>query len=221
MKQILDQNAFQVFPSQNGFIFAVKEEREGKAVVSYKLLDFERLTLSPITRNVYLLEKFGQHFERYADNPEEFLQLRTLFVPDHRLLTVDPMGNARVYHGDGTVSWQGRLLYNDCPPTGFALDENGLYVSFGEAGAIVRYHARTLRPEMRFGGGNGCLPCPEGLYCQHESVYFCAPKEQKIYQLNPREFTVEEYAAFDQPVHQYYKYHANEIVRLDSGVYKL
>lgn len=221
MKQIFDQNAFQVFPSQNGFIFAVREERDDKAMVSYKMLDFERMTLSPITRKVYLLEKFGHHFDRYGDNPEEFLQLRTLFLPEHRLLMVDPMGNAKTYIGDGSVTWQGELTYDGCPPAGLALAEEGLYLSFTEAGAIVRYNPRTLRAEMRFGGGDGRLPGPEGLYCQHGKVCFCAPSEHKVFQLDPQQFTVEDYYEFDQPIHQYLKYHANEIVRLDSGVYKL
>ena len=52
-------------------------------------------------------------------------------------------------------------------------------------------------------------------------VLFCAPDEHKIMQLDPVTFQVEEYHKFDQPVHQYIKYHANEIVLLDSGIFKL
>ena len=80
VKQIYSNDAFQLLPCQNGFIFVVKEERDEKAVISYKMLDFERMTLSPVARNVYLLTKFGSHFEAFDSGPEDFLPYRTLFL---------------------------------------------------------------------------------------------------------------------------------------------
>ena len=158
MKQVTGADALQLLPCQNGFIFVTKqEEHEDKAVIAYKMLDFERMTLSPVTRSVYLLAKFGSHFERFEDNPEDFLSMQTLFLPDRRLLVLRPDGNAQLLEPDGRVAWEARLTFENSLPYGLALAETGFWVSFPNAGALVRYSLRHLRPDLRI-GGDGNLP---------------------------------------------------------------
>ncbi len=222
MKQLFGTEALQVLPAQNGFIFVMKqEEREEKAVVTYKLLDFDKLSLTPVTRNVYLLAKFGNQFERYDDNPDDFLHLRTLLLGDRKLLSVDLKGKATVTTPDGKVLWRGELVYNGCPADGLALGDNRIYVSYPEAGAVLGYNAETMRQEIRLGGGGDPLPRPEGLYYQNEQLLICMPTEKMIGQLDLKTFQLSEYESFDQGVHRYVKVNANEVVMLDSGVYKL
>ena len=221
MKQIYSSDAFQMIPCQNGFIFVVKERQEEKTKISYKMLDFEHLTMTPVTRNVYLLTKFGNHFESFDFGPEDFLPYRTLFLPDHRLLAVAPNGKATVYSGDNRVVYKGDLSYDGCAPDSLVLGEDCFFASYKQAGVIVKYRLHNMRRELRYGGPSGELPAPEGLHYQLGKVLFCAPDEHKIMQLDPVTFQVEEYHKFDQPVHQYIKYHANEIVLLDSGIFKL
>ncbi len=210
-----------MIPCQNGFVFVVKEEQDEKTKISYKMMDFERMTLAPVTRKVYLLTKFGNHFDAFDMNPEDFLPCRTLFLPDHKLLTVDPQGQGMVYASDGSVTAKLDLTYRDCPPSGLAADENYLYLSYEKEGTIWRHQLKNLRRDMRYGGGDSRLPNPTGLFCQLGKVLFCAPADKKIYQFDPVTYQVEEYYTCEEPVHQYLKYHANEIVLLDSGIYKL
>ena len=221
MKQVYGADALQILPCQNGFIFVTKqEEYEGKSVIAYKLLDFERMTLSPVTRSVYLLTKFGQHFERFeTDEPEKFLTVQTLFLPDHRLLTVHPDGRAAMLSVDGRTLWQGAFTYDGCGPGGLALAEDGFWVSFPDAGAVVRYALRHFRQDLRV-GGHGAIPAPEGLYYSNETLLICSAAG-KLLELDLRSFNLSEYHMFDEPVHRYIKYNANEIVLLDSGIYKL
>ncbi len=222
MKQIFGQDALQLQPCQTGFIFVLKqEEREQKAVVSYKMMDFERMTFTPVTRNVYLLSKFGNLFEQFDGNPDEFLNVRSVFLPDHRLLTVDAQGNATVYALDGKKEQTFAMTFEGCPPDSLVAGETCIYASFPDACAVVRYHGESLRPEMRIGGKGGPIPRPEGLFYEHGQLLICMPTEQKIMRLDQTVFEFFEYYSFDQPVHRYAKYHANEIVFLDSGVYKL
>ncbi|MBR4869010.1 MAG: hypothetical protein IKU10_07620 [Clostridia bacterium] len=222
MKQIFGSEAIQIQPCQNGFIFVVKqEEHDQKAVVSYKMMDFERMTIAPITRNVYLLEKFGNQFERYEQNPDDFLNVRSLVLPDRRLLVVEPNGMATITGGDGYRQLQRDLSYQGCVPDHLVLAEDSFFASYPAAGAVIRYNAATLRQELRVGGGNRPMPTPEGLYYQNGQLLICMPTLCKIMELNFDTFELEEYETFEEPIHRYLKYNANEIVLLDSGAYKL
>jgi hypothetical protein len=222
MKQIFGQEALQVLPCQKGFIFVVKQEnREEKAVITYKMLDFEEMKMTAVTRNVYLLTKFGKHFERFEDNPDDFLQIRTLLFPDQRLLTVTPQGEATLYAADGSVKWQGELTYQGCAPDSVVADENYVFVSYPDAGAVLRYSLPTMRQDMRIGGGAAPLPKPEGLYYQHGQLLICSPTTNEILQLNPKTLETEPYHTLEEPVHRYAKFLSNELVMLDSGIYKL
>lgn len=222
MKQIFGTEALQMLPCQNGFVFVIKqEEYDGKAVIAYKMLDFEHMNMTAVTRSVYLLAKFGNCFEQFEDNPEQFLSLRSVTLPDHRLLVTDAAGNTVAYTAEGNICWQGSLAYEGAAPDSMAAAENCFWASYPEKGAVIRYGVQSLRPELRIGGGNSSLPTPEGLFFYHEQLLICCKDEKAILQLNPQTFAVEEYHSFAEPVHRYFKYHANEIVLLDSGIYKL
>ena len=222
MKQIFGSDVLQIQPCQNGFIFVIKqEERDDKAVVTYKMMDFERMTIAPVTRNVYLLEKFGNLFERFDDKPDDFLNLRTLMLPDRKLLTVDQKGAATVTASDGGRLLRADLTYNGCAPDCLVAGPTCFFASYPEAGAVIRYHAGTLRREMRVGGGGAPMLRPEGLYYQNGQLLICMPTLHKVMELNAKTLELQDYETFEEPVHRYLKYNANEIVLLDSGAYKL
>ncbi len=222
MKRITGADAFQLQPCQNGFIFVVRQpEVEGKTVVAFKMLDFNDFSITPVTRSVYLLAKFGSQFERFDALPEDYLTARTLSLPDHRLLVCASSGEAAAYTPDGKKAGEATLVFDGEPADSLVLGDDCFWASYPAGGAVVRYSLRSLRPELRVGGGARPLPAPQGLYYQHERLLFCSPQERALLQLNPNDFTVESYCAFEEPVHRYLKYHSSEIVLLDSGVYKL
>ncbi|MBR3844588.1 MAG: hypothetical protein IKM39_03680 [Clostridia bacterium] len=222
MKQIYNTQVLQVQPCQTGFIFVEKQEaEEEKTVINYKMLDFERASFNPVTRNVYLLAKFGNRFERFEENAEEFLSMKTLFFPERYAMVCDSDGLASLYTGDGLLRYQRSLVYNEEVPYDLVLGDTCFWASYPENGAVIRYSLHNLRQELRIGGGASRLPSPKGLYYQHEKLLFCSPTEKKVFQLDPVTFEMEAYHSFEEPIHNYYKYHSHEIVWLDSGIYKL
>ncbi len=221
MKQIFNTDVLQVQPCQTGFIFVQKQEEEEKAVVTYKMLDFERSSFNPVTRNVYLLAKFGNRFEQFEENPEEFLNMKTLFFPERYVMVCDAQGLASLYTGDGVLRYQRSLDFDGEVPYDFVLGDNCFWASYPENGAVIRYSLHNLRRELRIGGGASRLPSPKGLYYQHEKLLFCSPAEKQVFEMDPVTFELASYHSFDEPVHNYYKYHSHEIVVLDSGIYKL
>ena len=221
MKQILGSNVLQVQPCQTGFIFVEKEQEEEKAVISYKMLDFERSSFNPVTRSVYLLAKFGNRFEQFEENPQAFLNAKTLFFPERYVMICDEKGLASLYTADGVLRYQRSLVYGEEVPYDFVLGDGCFWASYPQNGAVIRYSLHNLRQEIRVGGGASRLPSPSGLYYQHEKLLFCSPSERKVFELNPATFEMEEYHSFEEPIYNYYKYNSHEIAVLDSGVYKL
>lgn len=221
MKQIFGPCILQVQPCQTGFIFVEKGEEEERTVITYKMLDFERSSFNPVTRNVYLLSKFGNRFEQFEDSPEDFIHMKTLFFPERYVMVCDQQGMASLYTGDGALRYQRSLLLGEEPPYDFALGENCFWASYPKNGAVVRYSLQNLRRELRIGGGASRLPSPEGLMYQHSKLLFCSSSEHKVLELDPLTFEMEVYHSFEEPIHNYYKYHSHEVVVLDSGVYLL
>lgn len=221
MKQIFDSRILQVQPCQTGFIFVEQQAEEEKTIVSYKMLDFERSSFNPITRNVYLLAKFGNRFELFENSAEEFINTKTLFFPQRYVMICDGNGLASLYTGDGVLRYQRSLVYGEEVPYDFVLGDDCFWASYPQNGAVIRYSLQNLRQELRIGGGASRLPSPKGLYYQHEKLLFCSSSEHKVFELDPITFEMEAYHSFEEPVHNYYKYNSHEIVVLDSGVYAL
>ncbi len=221
MKQIFNARILQVQPCQTGFIFVEQQVEEEKTVVTYKMLDFERSSFNPVTRNVYLLAKFGNHFQQFEENPQAFLHAKTLFFPERFVMICDDEGTASLYTGDGVLRYQRSLVYGGEVPYDFVLGDGCFWASYPENGAVIRYSLHNLRQELRIGGGASRLPSPAGLYYQHEKLLFCSPSEHKVFQLDPVTFEMEVYHSFEEPIHNYYKYNSHEIVVMDSGVYAL
>lgn len=221
MKRICDTQILQVQPCQTGFIFVEKGKEEEKTVISYKMLDFERTSFNPVTRNVYLLAKFGNRFEQFDENPETFIHMKTLFFPERYVMICDTKGMAGLYTGDGVLRYQRSLTYQGEVPCDFVLGDDCFWASYPKGGAVIRYSLHNLRQELRIGGGASRLPSPKGLFFLHHTLLFCSPSEKKVFQLNTETFEMDEYHTFEEPIHNYYKYNSRELVVLDSGVYLL
>ena len=222
MKQISGAEVIQLLPCQNGFIFVEKEEQsEERAVVSYKMVDFERSEVLPVTRSVYLLNKFGNLFEQFEDNPDAFLSLRTLNLSERRLLTVASDGEATVYDAGGRAVWRGEFCYNGATPGGMTADGDGFWVSYPDANCVIRYDGHRMQSRLRLGGDNDAILTPTGLSMLHDRLMVCSREGRQLLQIDPVSFSIDVYHTFDQPVVQYLKYHSKEFVLTLSGIYKL
>lgn len=222
MQKIYDQTAMNILPVPNGFIIAAcREALEKKMVVMYKLVSFEESNISPVTKSVYMYAKFGEDYKSYEMQLNQPFYWRTHTLPGGRIFAVHPNGEVRVFDKQACTEWQGTMKYKDSGPADIAVDGNSIWASFPDNNAIIRFNLRTMREELRIGGSNSAFASPEGLWINGESLMVCNSASHKLWQVNLKSYTVHEYASFDVPIHQYMKFGPYEIVRLDSGVYKL
>ncbi len=89
MKQIYEQGTLQMVRSQNNLVFVAKQdEHEGKTSIVYRMYDCGTGAVSPVTRSVFLLAKFGNIFEQFENDPNEFISCKAVILPDFRTLIV-------------------------------------------------------------------------------------------------------------------------------------
>ena len=95
MTKIFDSNALNILPLPSGFIVAfckTDEEAEGKMVVAYSLISFRNETVSPVTRSVYQLAKFGQCYKLIESQLENPFYWKTIFLQGDMLFCYYPDG---------------------------------------------------------------------------------------------------------------------------------
>ena len=224
MKKIYAKGAFQLIPTGKGFVFVAQQsEKEGKFVVSYKFHSFEDNSTSLVTRNVYLMAKFGNHFDFYAGELGDYINCRTVHLPDQRLLIVYPTGEAYLYDADCTMKWSGEFKYRGVGPADTAVAGNSVWCTFPETGALIKYSLTTMRSELRVGGENSKrLLEPYGLFLNDDGdMMITSASNGTIQKMNLHSYTLEEYGALQEPVYQYFKNGGTEIVLSESGIYKL
>ena len=224
MKQIHNGPVLDVVASTNGFVFAAQQDstEDGRAIVEYKTCDFVSRRLENITRNLYLLTKFGDLYERYADHPQQYLTCMTAFYPNGDLLLVEADGSVRRMAQDGRCLYEGQFLYRGCAPAAVAIANNAVWVSFSHPGAVLRYDIRTMRETYRYGGGtSAALLGAHGLWFEGDILFVCCRESGRIVQINLRNYHMEDHHLFTEPVNAFMKVQATEIVWLQSGIYKI
>lgn len=223
IKQICREGAIQMIPTNSGIVFAFKQETsryDDYMKIGYRMYNCDSGETNVVTRNVFLLSKFGNNFDKVENNPKDFLDSKTVTLSDYSVLIVDPKGDAELINYDGRVKWKGSLSYKDCVPAALAATEKGIWASYKKEGAIVRYSAMSLRPELRIGGNSGLLS-PEGIWADENRVLICTTGDNSVIEINSDTFKTEVYQKFSDVVHDYCKIGAHEFVLVDSGIYKL
>ncbi|MDO4742596.1 MAG: hypothetical protein Q4B04_00995 [bacterium] len=224
MKQVLGSEAAGLFPLPNGFIIITKAFEDEIEKVSFKLISFDTYTMSTVSRKVFMLAKFGENYPAFEMQVEDPIFCKVALLPDGKVFTVMQDGRAKVMDENGYVTWQGTLKYNGQAANEIAVDGYDLWASFSDSNAIIYFNMRTMREELRIGGPNvkSSICKPEGLWLTpHNSMLVCNSGANNILEINLKDYTVSVYAEFNESVHKFIKVNSNELILLDSGVYKI
>lgn len=226
MKSIYGEGALSLLPLENGFLIVTKEDENTDMIsVGYKLVDFSNYTMSPVPKSIYQQAKFGENYKAFELQVGNYVTCKTVVLPNGNVFSVNTDGEAKVMDSNGYVEWQGTIKYNDRAPADIALHNNNIWASYPHSNALLRFNLRTMREELRVGGSknDSAFDKPEGLWVNEETekLLICNAGNNKILELDIKNYTVYEYAEFDEPVHEYINIKSNEMVLLNSGVYKL
>ena len=209
------------FPS--GIMFVLKEPLEnGSVKVSFYSFDVGTKSIATVTKNAYLLTKFGPSFSLIAKQLGDYVSCDTGKLWNGQTFIIYSTGEMGVFAEDGKLVRTGDLLYNSAPARDVAIDNNYIWSVVSSKNLIVKYSLLQNRVVMRIGGDNATtFSSPVAIEEYDGYLYVCCKESRKIRRVKLSDFSVEDYKSFDEPIYKYLRVAGREFVALESGVYML
>jgi hypothetical protein len=209
------------FPS--GILFVLKENLEnGSVKVSFYSFDIATQSIASVTKNAYLLTKFGSAFAPIAKQLGDYVSCDAAKLWNGHTFIIYSTGEMGIFDEAGALVRTGDLNYADAPARDVAVDNNFIWSAVPSKNMIVKYSLLQNRVVMRIGEpGANTFVTPVSVAAYDNYLYVCCKEARKIRRVRLSDFTVQEYKEFDEPVFKYLRVGSTEFVVLESGVYML
>ncbi len=223
MKKLMDIDIVDIVPFNKGIIVARKDTLpSGTTKISFFTYDvkLERPTAS--TRSAYLLNKFGENFEKISEQLNDFIYCDAAVLPNKHVAVMYSSGELGLFNDKGLLYWTGDLQYKDCSVSGVVAEGKYIWCVVPENNSIIRYSPSTEKIVLRIGGDSStAFLNPVAITSYDNKLYICNYQSCKIRTVDLNNYTVTDYKTFDEPVYRYIKTNDRELVELESGVYML
>ncbi len=223
MKKLMDIDIVDIIPFNKGIIVARKDTLpSGNTKISFFTYDvkLERPTAS--TRSAYLLNKFGENFEKIAEQLSDFIYCDAAVLPNKHVAVSYASGELGIFNDKGELYWTGDLQYRDCSVNGVAPEGKYIWCVVPENNCIVRYSPSSEKIVLRIGGDSStAFLNPVSISVYDNKLYICNYESRKIRTVDLKDYTVSDYKIFEEPVYRYIRTNDRELVELESGVYML
>ena len=209
------------FPS--GVLFVLKENLEnGSVKVSFYSFDIATKSIATVTKNAYLLTKFGASYAPIAKQLGDYVSCDTAKLWNGQTFIIYSTGEIGIFDEKGELLHTGDLKYKDLPARDVTTDNNYIWSVVPSGNLIVKYSLLQNRVVMRIGGDNTTtFSNPVAIEEYDGYLYVCNQDTCKIKRIRLSDFSVDEYKEFDEPVYKYLRVGTNEFAVLESGVYML
>ncbi|MBQ5911095.1 MAG: hypothetical protein IIW94_03695 [Clostridia bacterium] len=222
MKLIAKDKVFSLHSLPDGFLYSYLVEQEGEQItVGYKMVTFSTGKISNVTKNIYMLTKFGSAYKSFIGKIKNYLTCFAIPLESGDCFVIELDGSATLFGAEGEEVWSGKLLYKKSAPGGVAVNGNTIWISYTDSNVLIRYDLKTLRQELRIGGEKSPFIKPTGLFPAGSKIFICSKNDNCIWKMDCTNYTTEVYYNFDEPVRDYKFITKYEIVVLASGVYLL
>ena len=220
MKEIFKGTVYEIIKKQDGLIFSHLEEALDEGLfVKFKMLDAVSDTVRDVTKNVYLLAKFGSNYHSVVKIVDNYITVKAINLPTGKLFLCEQSGNCYLIDGDGSVLWTGSIAYKDSPPSDIALYDNCVWASFKDSNVLIRFNLATMREELRIGGERSPFSGPRGIFVDENIAVISNTLSNSLTKVNLDNYTVEQYYEFEKSVRAYVKVDGYEYVLLEDGIY--
>ncbi|MBR1811664.1 MAG: hypothetical protein IJ766_08490 [Clostridia bacterium] len=223
MQQILKIHISDVVKFSKGILFVREEKLDGGEIkVSFYAYDVAENQIAPITKSVYLLNKFGRSFKPIEKQLGDYVSCDAGRLPDGGAAVIYTTGEMGIFTGSGELKWTGDLLYHGCPARDIAVENKHIWSVVPDMKAVIRYSVTANKVVMRIGGGStGTFQKPVSVSEYENVLYICDREKFCIKTIDLSDFSVRDYRQFEEPVHKYLQSAGKEFAVLNSGVYIL
>ncbi len=222
MHKIVD-SVYDIIAFSNGIIFTQKTVLENGAVkVNFYGYDIKRMQNTPVTKSVYLLNKFGAEYKKIAEQLGDYVSCDADIMASKHSVVVYDSGETGIFSPEGDMIWSCDLSYQGSEINGVVVDGNQFWSVVPEKNCVVCYSTTYKKFSMRLGSQESTsFQNPVAISKYDNVLYICNKDSRKVRTINLKDYTVSDYRIFDEPVYKYLRSCGKEIVVLESGVYVL
>ncbi|NLA77041.1 MAG: hypothetical protein GX851_04320, partial [Clostridiales bacterium] len=205
MKKLMDIDIIDIIPFSKGLIFARKESAHNDSVkVSFFGYDLNTERAAPVTKGVYLLNKFGSSYKPIVEQIGDYVSCDVGILPNAHTSVVYPTGEMGLFDENGMLYWTGDLMYHDLPVRGVAPDNKHIWCVVPENNSVIRYSLSSEKVVLRIGGDRStAFASPVSLNMFDGELYICNQDSCRIRTINTKDYSVKDYKLFEEPVHRY------------------
>jgi hypothetical protein len=191
----------------------------GKYKVSYFVLNFDSGNKEVITKNAYLLKKFGPNFQKIIDKIGNFVQCETQILPNRNVLVVFENGQVGLFDDNAELVRDGLLSYNDKPVCGIADGGETFWSCCREENCVIRYFSETVKVDIRIGSKDAeTFANPHCVSSDNDFVYVCCDNS-RVRKIDKSNFTVTDVNKTYSDLQKYYKFGDFSIICTSDSAY--
>ena len=223
MIKVVSLDILDLIGFSSGVLFVLREKQNNDSVkVSFYSFDIESKSIASVTKNAYLLTKFGSSFAPIAKQLGDYVSCDAARLWNGHIFVIYSTGEIGIFDESGTLVKNSYLKYKDYPARDVAVDNNFIWSAVPDQNLIIKYSLLQNRVIMRIGGDDSAtFDYPVSVSEYDGYLYVCNKNSKKIKRVRLSNFLVEDYKEFDEAVYKYIKVDNNEFVILESGVYLL
>ncbi len=224
MIRVSTKDIIDILPYGDGKAILVEKKplvNSAQFKAEYSVIDFENKSKNVLTKNAYLLKKFGSSFKEISETIPNFVQCDAGILYDKRVLVIYPNGEAGIFSREGELSWSGYFNYHDEIGSGLALDGKYFWSICPSENSVIRYYSQTMQVDLRIGGKDASTFLnPTHISADSGDIFVCCGGN-KVRRIDGNDFTVSDYLNFDEQIKQYHRFDNHSIAVLSSGTYLL
>ncbi|MBO5333042.1 MAG: hypothetical protein J6B37_02890 [Clostridia bacterium] len=222
MQKIVD-SVYDIIAFSNGIIYTKKTVLEnGSVKVSFYGYDIKRMQNTPVTKSVYLLNKYGPEYKKIAEQLGDYVSCDAEILPSKHVVVVYNSGETGIFSPDGEMVWSSDLNYQGSEISGAVADGNQIWSVVPDKNCVVNYSISHKKFSMRIGSlQSTSFQNPVSISKYDNELFICNADSKKVRTINLKDYSVNDFRIFDEPVYKYLRSCGKEIVVLESGVYVL
>jgi len=223
MTKVISTKIIDVITFSKGLIFVKKETLDdGSFKVSFFSFELDTEKVAPVTKSVYLLNKFGPSYSPIAQQLGDYVTCSAGKLPGAETVVIYSTGEMGLFNKDGELIWTGDLFYRESPARDVALENKHIWCTVPDKNCLIRYSTVVNKIVMRIGGEDSeAFKNPVSLSSFDGMLFVCNQRSMMINTVDMKDFSVKSYRRFNEAVYKYMRVGEKEFVLLDSGVYML
>lgn len=187
--------------------------------LKYFILNFDTGEKEMVTKDAYLLKKFGTKRQEISNALGNFALCDARILPNRQVLVIYPTGQTGLFDRDGRLIRDGLLTYNDSEVSCIADDGEYFWSVCQKENCVIRYLNDGAKVDLRIGSKDAkTFVMPHFVSADSSFVYVCC-NHSKVRKIDKKDFSVSDIPKEYINLTGYYKFGEYAIVTTLDGAY--